>query len=71
MKRKKDFDCGYACALATLISSHGIDTPIREAFYSNFSSIADAKRRGVDEYDLEIFRRTELNHQHWKNGRTK
>jgi len=60
-KRETDvFIQGYACCIATLIRSHGIDTPIEDAFKAGIGRLKVCIDAGVDEYDLEILK------QHFK-----
>jgi hypothetical protein len=54
MKKKsnnKQFDKGYYCALATIVKSHGYETPVREAL----RCVGMPKRNvNIDDYDLGI-----------------
>ena len=51
---QKEFDKGYAAAVANLINLHGDMVSARETFLQNFDSIKDIKKLGVSEFDLEI-----------------
>lgn len=51
---QKEFDKGYAAAVANLINLHGDMVSARETFLQNFDSIEDVKKAGVSEFDLEI-----------------
>ncbi len=56
---RKEFSQGYACALTTIIQSHGIDTPVEEAWRANFGSnqtLKSLKELGIDEHDIEIIK---------------
>ena len=53
----KQFSQGYACALVGMIVSHGIETPIVEAWRGNFGSDQtpeSLRKLGLDEYDIEV-----------------
>lgn len=56
---EKEFSRGYACALCSIISSHGIDTSIEEAWRANFGSaqtVKSLKQLGIDDYDIAIIK---------------
>jgi len=55
----KSFNQGYICALATLIGSHGIDTPICEAWRAN-----SITKRQLDEFEIDAFDR-DIILKHW------
>lgn len=55
----KEFSQGYACALVCMINSHGIETPISEAWRANFGSkqtMQSLKKLDIHEYDLETIK---------------
>lgn len=48
---------GYACAIATLVSSHGENTGERDALSAaGLTSIKALKAAKVDEYDIKILK---------------
>lgn len=47
---------GYMAALSGIIAGHGIDTTIEEAYECNYCTIAELRRYGVDEYDINLLR---------------
>jgi hypothetical protein len=47
----KHFNQGYICALATLIRSHGIDTPICEAWQANRVTKAELEKFEIDDFE--------------------
>lgn len=53
IRNRRDFDRGYAAAVANLISLHGPSTEARETFLQNFSSIEELKKIGVSDFDIE------------------
>ena len=50
---EKYFSQGYMCALCGMIKSHGIDTPIVEAFKANKLSKKQLDTYDIDESDKE------------------
>lgn len=61
MKEDK-FMQGYICCVCAIIRSHGIDTPVIEAYKAGAgkSTLKELKDSGVDSYDLELLK------QHWQ-----
>lgn len=56
-KENQLFSQGYACALTGMISSHGMETPILEAWRANFGrehTPESLRKLGIDENDIEI-----------------
>ena len=56
-KSGKDFDRGYACAVANLINLHGISTEAVETFNQMFASFKSLKDIGLSEFDAEILKK--------------
>lgn len=48
------FDCGYMCALSTIMQQYGEDTIVREALKENFLTVEQMKASGVEENDIKI-----------------
>ena len=52
-EKTNEFNRGYSCAVANLINLHGVSTESMETFKQNFSSIADVKKCGASDFDIE------------------
>jgi len=52
----KGFSQGFAAACAITLKNHGCDTIVEDTFICNFMNVAEMKRRGVSEYDIEILK---------------
>lgn len=51
----KDFERGYACAVATKIRMDGGNTAEKELLECmGWTSVAKLKKAGIDEFDLEV-----------------
>lgn len=61
MARKNEFMCGAACVIANIITSHGMDTPVEEAYCAVFgnATLKQLEKAGVDEFDLKVIK------EHW------
>lgn len=56
-KSKEDrFTQGYMCAMSSMFQKVGDHTNLTETVSENFTSIAQLRREGVDEYDIEILK---------------
>ncbi len=64
----KQFTQGYICALATLIRSHGLETPIVDAWKCNRLTRQQMRDYEIDETDAEVIFANwdELNHNSQK-----
>jgi hypothetical protein len=51
---QKTFSIGYACACATMIRQHGINTEVEDCFRENFMDVETMRSIGVDEFDIEV-----------------
>ena len=51
---RSKFVQGFLCAITTMIVSHGVSVPIREAFRSCFTKFDDIYKHDIDEYDLAV-----------------
>lgn len=47
---------GFAAACAITLTNHGCDTIVEDTLRCNFMDEAAMRRRGVDEYDIEILK---------------
>lgn len=52
------FNRGYACACANLVRLSGDSDGTYEMFRSNFQSIKDLKKDGVDQSDIDALKKT-------------
>lgn len=51
------FQCGYACAVATIVSGHGSGTETKEALQSaGLTSLSKLREIKADEYDVKILK---------------
>lgn len=50
------FSAGFAAACAITQKNHGCDTIVEDTFMCNFMDEAAMRRRGIDEYDIEILK---------------
>lgn len=50
----KGFDCGYMCALATVMQQYGEETIVREALKENFLTVEQMKNSGVEQNDIDV-----------------
>ena len=56
MRRAKQFNSGYACAVAGIINGHGAGVHTLEALEANGMTTAKKCRAmGIEEYDIELF----------------
>lgn len=55
-ENRNQFNRGYMCALASIVKAHGLGTEIRDALGCNFLTVAQMRKAGVDEYDIEALR---------------
>lgn len=52
-----EFEQGYACAVASIVSSHGCSTEAKEALEAGgLTSVMKMRRAGVSDYDIQILR---------------
>jgi hypothetical protein len=51
---KDDFSRGFICACAVTMRNHECDSIIEDTLKCNYMSVAQMKKIGVDEYDIEI-----------------
>lgn len=52
----KAWSQGFAAACAITLSNHGCDTIVEDTFRCNFMDEPTMRRRGIDEYDIEILK---------------
>ncbi len=50
------FSAGFAAACAITQMNHGCDTIVEDTLRCNFMDEAEMRRRGVDDYDIEILK---------------
>ncbi len=55
-EKDKAWSQGFAAACAITLSNHGCDTIVEDTFRCNFMDEPTMRRRGVDEYDIEILK---------------
>ncbi len=55
-KADKAWCQGFAAACAITLSNHGCDTIVEDTLKCNFMDEAAMRKRGVDEYDIEILK---------------
>jgi hypothetical protein len=48
---------GYVCAVATFISTHGMDTAVRDVWRAGGYTLAECAKNGVDQYDMAILKK--------------
>lgn len=54
---KSEFQQGYACAISSIVSTHGECTATREALVAGgLTTVEKMRDAGVDEYDIEILK---------------
>lgn len=55
-EKEKQWLSGFYCACAITVKNHGCTTEIEDTLRCSFNSVAQMRKLGIDEFDIEILK---------------